>query len=38
MFRKLVAEFRSWHEQGVEIDVVTIGQKASVFFRRLKVN
>ncbi|MGY4515141.1 F0F1 ATP synthase subunit gamma [Lysobacter sp. HA18] len=38
MFRKLVGEFRRWHEQGVEIDVVTIGQKASVFFRRLKVN
>lgn len=38
LFRRLLAEFRSWHEQGVEIDVVTIGQKASVFFRRLKVN
>ncbi|MDT0916461.1 F0F1 ATP synthase subunit gamma, partial [Staphylococcus pseudintermedius] len=25
-------------EQGVEVDVVTIGQKASVFFRRIKVN
>jgi len=38
MFRKLLGEFRSWQEQGVEIDVVTIGQKASVFFRRIKVN
>ncbi|KGM53603.1 ATP F0F1 synthase subunit gamma [Lysobacter daejeonensis GH1-9] len=38
MFRKLVTEFRKWQEQGVEIDVVTIGQKASVFFRRLHVN
>ncbi|HEY4583409.1 MAG TPA: F0F1 ATP synthase subunit gamma, partial [Lysobacter sp.] len=38
MFRKLVGEFRRWQEQGVEVDVVTIGQKASVFFRRLKVN
>ena len=38
MFRKLLGEFRKWHEQGVEIDVVTIGQKASVFFRRIKVN
>ena len=37
MFRKLLAEFRGWQEKGVEIDVVTIGQKASVFFRRLKV-
>ena len=38
MFRKLLGEFRKWHEQGVEIDVVTIGQKASAFFRRIKVN
>ena len=38
LFRKLLGEFRKWQEQGVEIDVVTIGQKASVYFRRLKVN
>ncbi|MBB1087060.1 F0F1 ATP synthase subunit gamma [Lysobacter sp. SG-8] len=38
MFRKLLGEFREWQEKGVEIDVVTIGQKASVYFRRLKVN
>lgn len=38
LFRKLLLEFRKWQEQGVEIDVVTIGQKASVFFRRIKVN
>ena len=38
MFRKLLVEFRGWQEKGVEIDVVTIGQKASVFFRRIKVN
>ncbi|MFP7723078.1 F0F1 ATP synthase subunit gamma [Lysobacter sp. A3-1-A15] len=38
LFRKLLGEFRSWQAQGVEIDVVTIGQKASVFFRRIKVN
>ena len=37
MFRKLLVEFRGWQEKGVEIDVVTIGQKASVFFRRIKV-
>ena len=37
MFRKLLGEFRAWQEQGVEVDVVTIGQKASVFFRRIKV-
>jgi F-type H+-transporting ATPase subunit gamma len=38
LFRRLLGEFRQWQEQGVEVDVVTIGQKASVFFRRIKVN
>ncbi|MGJ7903462.1 F0F1 ATP synthase subunit gamma [Lysobacter sp. 1R34A] len=38
LFRKLLGEIRKWQEQGVEVDVVTIGQKASVFFRRIKVN
>jgi F-type H+-transporting ATPase subunit gamma len=37
MFRKLLVEFRALQERGIEVDVVTIGQKASVFFRRLKV-
>ena len=37
LFRKLLGEIRKWQEQGVEVDVVTIGQKASVFFRRIKV-
>ncbi|WP_240095788.1 F0F1 ATP synthase subunit gamma [Thermomonas flagellata] len=37
MFRKLLAEFRALQQQGIEVDVVTIGQKASVFFRRIKV-
>ena len=38
LFRKLLGEIRTWQEKGVEIDVVTIGSKASAFFRRLKVN
>jgi len=38
LFRKLLGEIRGWQEKGVEVDVVTIGQKASVFFRRIKVN
>ena len=38
MFRKLLTDIRKWHDQGVEVDVVTIGQKATVFFRRIKVN
>ena len=37
LFRKLLGEIRGWQDKGVEVDVVTIGQKASVFFRRLKV-
>ncbi len=38
LFRKLLGEIRDWNEKDVEVDVVTIGQKASVFFRRIKVN
>jgi len=38
LFRKLLAEIREWESKGVEVDVVAIGQKASSFFRRVKVN
>jgi F-type H+-transporting ATPase subunit gamma len=38
LFRKLLGEIRGWQNQGVEVDVVAIGQKATTFFRRLKVN
>jgi len=38
MFRKILADMREWQGKGVEVDVVTIGQKATAFFRRLKVN
>jgi F-type H+-transporting ATPase subunit gamma len=38
MFRRILADMREWQEKGVEIDVVCVGQKATVFFRRLKVN
>ncbi|MDY0021981.1 F0F1 ATP synthase subunit gamma [Arenimonas caeni] len=38
MFRRILADMRGWQEKGAEVDVVCIGQKASVFFRRLKVN
>ena len=37
LFRKLLIEIRDWQAKGVEVDVVTIGQKATVFFRRIKV-
>ena len=38
MFRKLLGEIRQHQQNGVEVDVVAIGQKAVTFFRRLKVN
>lgn len=38
LFRKLLGEIRNWQQQGIEVDVVTIGQKATVFFRRIKVD
>jgi len=38
LFRKLLTEIRDQQSKGIEIDVVTIGSKASAFFRRLKVN
>lgn len=38
LFRKLLGEIRDWQNKGVEVDVVCIGQKATQFFRRLKVN
>ncbi len=37
LFRKVLGELRDWQQRGVEADMVTIGQKASVFFRRIKV-
>ena len=37
LFRKLLGEIRQWQEKGAEVDVVTIGQKASSYFRRIKV-
>ncbi len=38
LFRKLLADIREFQKQGVEVDIVAIGQKATAFFRRLKVN
>jgi len=38
LFRKLLGEIRQHQQAGVEVDMVCIGQKAQVFFRRLKVN
>jgi len=38
LFRKVLGELRQWQDKGAEVDMVTIGQKASAFFRRIKVN
>jgi F-type H+-transporting ATPase subunit gamma len=36
LFRRLLADMKQWQEQGVEVDVVCIGQKGTAFFRRIK--
>lgn len=38
LFRKVLGEIRDWQAKGAEVDVVCIGQKATAFFKRLKVN
>jgi F-type H+-transporting ATPase subunit gamma len=37
LFRRLLAEMRAWQEKGVEVEVVCVGQKATAFFKRLKL-
>ena len=37
LFRRILADMREWQGKGVEVDVVCIGQKATAFFRRLKL-
>ncbi|MFK2902606.1 F0F1 ATP synthase subunit gamma [Dyella ginsengisoli] len=36
LFRRLLPAILAWQQQGVEVDVVAVGQKAVQFFRRLK--
>jgi F-type H+-transporting ATPase subunit gamma len=38
LFRKVLGEVRQWQDKGAQIDLVTIGQKASTFFRRVRVD
>jgi F-type H+-transporting ATPase subunit gamma len=38
MFRRILTDMREWQSKGVEIDMVCIGQKATAFFRRLRIN
>ncbi|HZX70469.1 MAG TPA: F0F1 ATP synthase subunit gamma [Rhodanobacter sp.] len=35
LFRRLLPAIAEWHKQGVQVDVVAVGQKAVSFFRRL---
>jgi F-type H+-transporting ATPase subunit gamma len=36
LFRRILPQVQEWQAQGVQVDVVAIGQKAVSFFRRLK--
>ena len=36
LFRRLLPAIREWQDQGVQVDVLAIGQKAQSFFRRIK--
>ncbi|SFN00468.1 F0F1 ATP synthase subunit gamma [Dokdonella immobilis] len=38
LFRTLLPQIRAWQDKGVEVDLVCIGQKATSYFRRLKIN
>jgi F-type H+-transporting ATPase subunit gamma len=37
LFKKCVADMKKWQDKGVEVDVVTIGNKASSFFKKVDV-
>jgi F-type H+-transporting ATPase subunit gamma len=36
LFRRLLPSIAEWQKQGVQVDVVAVGQKAVSFFRRIK--
>jgi F-type H+-transporting ATPase subunit gamma len=38
LFRKLLGDIRQHQNNGVEVDLVCIGQKATAFFRRVRIN
>jgi len=38
MFKLVVSNMKEWHNKGADIDLCTIGAKASTFFSRLKGN
>jgi F-type H+-transporting ATPase subunit gamma len=38
MFKAAVNDMSDWHDKGIEIDICTVGRKASVFFSRFNGN
>ena len=38
LFRKILADFSDWQQQGAKIDVVTFGKKATQYFKRIRVD
>ena len=38
MFRMAINSMKAWSDKSIDVDVCTIGQKASVFFKRINVN
>ncbi len=38
LFRQTLKHLRTWEQQGVDVDVCTVGTKASGFFNRLQTN
>ena len=38
LFKKCVADMKVWQDKGVKVDVVTIGNKAASFFKKVDVN
>ncbi|MCF6319718.1 MAG: F0F1 ATP synthase subunit gamma [Proteobacteria bacterium] len=37
LFKKCVADMKAWQDKGVKVEVVTIGNKASTFFKKIDV-
>jgi len=37
LFKKCVADMKAWQDKGVKVDVVTIGNKAASFFKKVDV-
>lgn len=38
VFKKCVADMQQWQNKNIDVDVVTVGNKASAFFKKIDVN